>query len=131
MVCAAIAQSLNIDEDLSSAISTALPMDPDIGPHLEQLRDPDLPRDEETQNYLQPFSLLGDTVLYKGLVYVPKSDELKLRILRSHHDATPAGHLGQEKTLELVTQNFHWPSMRKIVNEYVNTCDTCMRNKTP
>ena len=37
MMCAVVAQSLNINEDLSSAISTALPMDPDIRPHLEQL----------------------------------------------------------------------------------------------
>src|ERR1700738_1241831 len=46
-----------------------------------------------------------------------------------HHDAASAGYLRQEKTLELVTQNFHWLSMRKMVNEYVNTCDTCARNK--
>ena len=131
MVCAAVAQTVNIDEDLSTAISTALPTDPDIGPYLDQLRDPGLPRDEKTQDYLQPFTLLNDTVLFKGLVYVPKSDELKLQILRTHHDSTPAGHLGQEKTLELVTRNFHWPGIRKMVNEYVNTCDTCARNKAP
>ena len=43
MVCAAVVQSLDIDKDLSAAISAALPTDPDIGPYLEQLRDPDLP----------------------------------------------------------------------------------------
>jgi len=37
MMCTPIAQSLNIDKDLSKAISAALPMDPNIGPHLEQL----------------------------------------------------------------------------------------------
>jgi hypothetical protein len=131
MVCAAVAQSLDIDEDPSAAISTALPTDPDIGPYLEQLRNPNLPCDEQTQDYLQPFAILDNTVLYNGLVYVPKSDDLKLRILRMHHDVTPAGHLGQEKTLELVTHNFHWPGMRKMVNEYVSTCDTCARNKAP
>jgi hypothetical protein len=131
MVCAAVAQSLHIDQDLSAAIGTALPTDPDIGPHLEQLRNPELPRDEETRDYLEPFTLLGDVVLYNGLVYVPDSEELKLRILRMHHDAAPAGHLGQAKTLELITRNFYWPRMRKMVNKYVNSCDTCARNKTP
>ena len=131
MVCAAIAQLLDIDQDLSAAIGTALPTDPDIGPHLEQLRNPELPRDEETQEYLEPFTLLGDVVLYNGLVYVPDSEELKLRILRMHHNAAPAGHLGQAKTLELVTRNFYWPRMRKMVNRYVNSCDTCARNKAP
>ena len=131
MVCAAVAQALDIDEDLGTAITAALPTDPDIGPYLEQLRDTGLPRDEETQDYLQPFEILNDAVLYKGLVYVPKSDDIKLRILRMHHDSASAGHLGQEKTLELVTRNFHWPGMRRMVNEYVRTCDTCARNKTP
>lgn len=65
MVCAAVAQLLNIDEDLSSAILAAFPTDPDIGPYLGQLQNPDLPRDEGTQEYLQPFSLLDDTVLYR------------------------------------------------------------------
>ena len=37
MVCAAVAQSLDIDQDLGAAIVTTLPADPDIGPHLEQL----------------------------------------------------------------------------------------------
>ena len=129
MVCAAVAQSLDIDQDLGAAISAALPMDPDIGPYLEQLRNPELPRDEETQDYLEPFKFLGNVVLHHGLVYVPNSEELKLRILRMHHDATPAGHLGQEKTLELVTRNFYWPRMRRMINKYVNTCDTCARNK--
>jgi hypothetical protein len=37
MVCAAVAQSLNINEDLSSAISATLLTDPDIGLYFEQL----------------------------------------------------------------------------------------------
>jgi len=43
MMCTAVVQSLSIHEDLSSAISAALPMDPDIRPYLKQLRDPNLP----------------------------------------------------------------------------------------
>jgi len=129
MVCAAVAQSLNIDQDLGAAISAALPTDPDIGPYLEQLQNPELARDEETQDYMELFKLLGNVVLHHGLVYVPNSDKLKLQILRMHHYATQAGHLGQEKTLELVTRNFYWPRMRRMINKYVNTCDTCTRNK--
>ena len=131
MVCAAVAQSLDIDQDLGAAIVTTLPADPDIGPHLEQLWNPELPRDEETQHYLEPFTLLSDVVLYNVLVYVPDSEELKLWILRMYYDTASAEHLGQAKTLELVTRNFYWPGMRKMVNKYVNACDTCARNKAP
>ena len=93
VVCAAIAQPLVIDKDLSTAIAAALPMDSDVRPYLEQLWAPELPQDEETQDYLQPFTLLSDIVLYNELVYVPKSNELKLWSLWMHHDATSAEHL--------------------------------------
>jgi hypothetical protein len=107
MVCASVAQSMNIDKDLKNSISNALPQDPDIGPYLQQLQNPALFRDDNTQEYLEPFSIVDNVVLYKGLVYVPKSDDIKLQILRTHHDSVTSGHLGQEKTLELITRNYH------------------------
>ena len=122
---------MNIDEDLKNAISNALFKDPDIGPYLAQLHDPTLPRDNEVQEYLEPFSVINNVVLYNGLVYVPKSDDIKLQILRTHHDSVTSGHLGQEKTLELITRDYHWPGMRKLVNNYINTYDTCAQNKAP
>ena len=35
-------------------------------------------------------------------VYVPADTEIKLRILDIHYDRKTAGHLGQDKTLELI-----------------------------
>ena len=66
-----------------------------------------------------------------GLVYVPQDEGIKVRILEGCHDGKTAGHLGQEKTLELVSRDYFWPGMRKFINEYVSTCDTCARNKAP
>ena len=122
---------MNIDSGLRDAVRTALPTDPEIGPYLPQLQDPMLPREEDVRRYLEPFAMVDGLVLRNGLVYVPKSDEIKLQILRAHHDTITSGHLGQEKTLELITRDFYWPGMRKTVNSYVSTCDTCARNKTP
>ena len=42
-----------------------------------------------------------------------------------------AGHLGQEKTLDLVTREYTWPGIHAFVNRYIRTCDTCAWNKTP
>ena len=36
MICASVAQSMNIDEDLKDSIANALPDDPDIGSYLQQ-----------------------------------------------------------------------------------------------
>jgi len=77
-----------------------------------------LPRKEEDIPYLQHFSTdLEEQVLYDGRVYVSEDDRLKLDILPDHQDAKMAGHLRQEKTLELIAHDYYWPRMRKFVNE--------------
>jgi len=71
-----------------------------------------------------------DGVMYKeGKVYVPKDDKLRAEIIRLYHDMLVAGHGGQWKTVELVTQNFWWPGVTKEVKQYVKGCDTCQQNK--
>jgi hypothetical protein len=116
----------------SHTILAALDQDPNVGPYLPQIRNPALPRSGEDAPYLQHFSTdAGGMVLYDGRVYVPAVDQIKVDILQELHDAKTAGHLGQEKTLELIARNYHWPRMRQFVNEYVNTCETCVRNKVP
>ena len=69
--------------------------------------------------------------LKEGWIHIQEDTEIKLRILEEHHDRKTAGHLGQDKTLELITWDYTWPGMREFVNEYVRMCDTCARNKTP
>ena len=119
------------NETLAAQIRDALEHDEAVSPLLPYLRDPVLPRDEETEEALQRFRLDREgTLLRHGLIYVPAVDHLKLALLKECHDAPTAGHLGQEKTLELLSRNYYWPKMRTFVNEYVRTCDTCTRNKT-
>jgi hypothetical protein len=115
----------------SIAIREALERDGDVGHLLPYLRDPAAPHDEAISEALQPFGLDEEGILLRnGLTYIPADDALKLDLLRECHDAPMAGHLGREKTLELLSRNYYWPGMRSFVNEYVRTCDTCARNKT-
>ena len=129
----AIINEVSVDKDLQHQIHQALPQDSDVGPYLTQIKDPNLPRDEATQEYLRPFSFHDSTqlLLRHGLVYIPQNDQIKLAILRNHHDSKTAGHLGEAKTLELITRDYYWPRMRQFVNEYIKSCDTCCRNKAP
>ena len=71
-----------------------------------------------------------DGVMYKeGKVYVLKDDKLRAEIIRLHHN-TPVGEHGeQQKTVELVTQNFWWPGVTKEVKQYVEGYDAYQRNK--
>ena len=125
-------QSIDVDTDLIQLIKDALPGDRNIGPYIELLKDPTMSRDDDVKAYLEPFSLHDNgLILHNGFIYIPEDPKIKLQILQSRHDSLTSGHLGHEKTLELITRDFYWPRMRQFVKEYINTCDTCARNKSP
>ncbi|POM61120.1 hypothetical protein PHPALM_29915 [Phytophthora palmivora] len=62
-------------------------------------------------------------------VVVSNDEDLKYDILLEAHDAPISGHLGREKTYQMVSQTFWWPRMYKWVAHYVKTCETCQRVK--
>src|SRR5271156_977263 len=124
-------QTISIDEDLLQDIKLSLPTDAQVGDYLPYLHDPALPRPEDVQEYLAPFRLQDGLLLRHDLIYVPDQDRIKLKILQSLHDSRTAGHLGQAKTLELVSRDYYWPRLRQFVNEYINSCDICSRTKVP
>ena len=69
-------------------------------------------------------------IIYKeGKVYVPKNDQLRMEIIRLHHNTPVEGHGGQQKTVELVTRNFWWPGITKEMERYIKGYDVYQRNK--
>jgi hypothetical protein len=62
-------------------------------------------------------------------IYVPDSNDLRLRVLQSKHDHVTAGHPGRAKTISLVMRDFYWPKLRSFVVQYVRSCVSCSRNK--
>ena len=57
-----------------------------------------------------------DSIIYKEeKIYVPKDNQLRMEIIRLHHNMPVGGHEGQQKTVELVTRNFWWPGIMKKV----------------
>ncbi|KAH0613403.1 uncharacterized protein H6S33_005289 [Morchella sextelata] len=69
-------------------------------------------------------------LLYRGSIYVPDYDPLKLRILQLNHDAAFAGHPGCDKTFELISREYYWPLIRNYIARYLRNCDTCQRSKS-
>ena len=105
---AAGAITIGCDETLATQVRDALEHDEAVSSLLPYLHDPALPRDEETEEALQPLQLNREGALLRhGLIYVPAVDNLKLALLKECHDAPTAGHLGQEKTLELLSRNYY------------------------
>ena len=55
--------------------------------------------------------------------------DLRATVLKSLHD--DLGHLGIERTIDLVRSRFYWPRMSMDVEEKIKTCERCVRRKTP
>jgi len=53
------------------------------------------------------------------------------RILAAHHDAVMFAHRGARTTFLMLRRNFFWIDMRKDVDEYVKSCESCQKNKYP
>ena len=58
---------------------------------------------------------------------LPKSFICKV-ILACHDDS---GHLGMERTLELLQERFFWPKMADDVYTHIHTCNRCLMFKQP
>ena len=80
-------------------------------------------------------------VLKDGVLYRRRSVEnseklqsvlpnsLKPRVLQGFHNEL--GHLGRDKTLDLIRQRFCWPGMEKDVEKHIASCDRCIKRKSP
>ena len=72
----------------------------------------------------------GIRLWFRERLYVPDSAELKIQLIRDHHDTPVAGHPGRSKTFELLSRLYFWPTMRKDVDRYLKNCHTCQRSRT-
>ena len=103
-------------EQLNTDILLALPTDP---LYTAQLKDPK-PR----------WSITPDGFLrHDNLIYIPDTNDLRLRVLRYKHDHILSGHPGQNKTVDLIRRDYTWPGLREFVKKYCKSCTTCMRSK--
>jgi transposase InsO family protein len=72
----------------------------------------------------------GEVLYHKGRLYVPNKLELLRNIVATEHDSLVAGHMGQDKTVELVRRNFYWPGIGEWIRDYVGSCPVCQKNKS-
>ena len=86
----------------------------------------------------------GNTLIEKGwrvddggllrlhhALHVPRDPALIDELLQIYHDDPYAGHLGQEKTLDLIERKFHWDGLRDDVKSHVTRCPECQYNTVP
>jgi len=100
-------------------------LDPALDTIIEALEDPEANRDDVSEAW----TLRDGIVLSRGVIYLPNYELLKVRVLQQAHDSIEVAHPGHAKTLELVRRSFYWPKMRAFIEEYINSCEICQRNK--
>ena len=79
--------------------------------------------------------ILKQGVLYRRITLVDAKSRLQLILPPSHctkaiegcHDQV--GHLGQDRVLELLRDQFYWSGMYTDVASYLNSCPMCLRRK--
>jgi len=48
-----------------------------------------------------------DRIVYiEGKIYIPNNEKTRKKILKENHDSVNIGHLGQQRILELIKQNY-------------------------
>jgi len=82
-----------------------------------------LPKDRKVRE----LSCVKGLLYRRNLLWVPRG--LVQKVMESEHDTKVAGHMGQDKTIELIRRNFWWPKMNERIIDFVRSCPECQRNK--
>jgi len=113
------------DTELKAAIQEAIQSDRLAGQLLKEIL---LSGPRSITKGLQEWNYKNGLILHKGLVYVPKDDNLKRRVVQQFHDNI-MGHPGKWKTLKLITREYWWPGITEFVKDYIKGCATCQITK--
>jgi len=74
-----------------------------------------------------PWSVIDNMVDYGGRLYIPPASPLLQEIMIAVHED---GHEGVHRTLHRLRRDFHFPSMWRLVQDFVRACTTCQRYKS-
>ena len=89
---------------------------------------------EETKRLRDSADLLEDWKDVKGVFQYQELLNV-LEIIHSkgincHHNDSLIEHFSIDKTRELVSRKYYWPSLKKNIEAYVRGCDVCLVLKT-
>ena len=82
------------------------------------------------QQKIEEYKLDNDEIImYKGIIYVPNSHELKNLILGEMNNVPYDGHLGYQKTIAAVKSQYYWLGMKKEIVDFIAICLECQKVK--
>jgi hypothetical protein len=117
----AAVSSINPDPQFLTSVRSAIASDP----YAQMVINRMILADTEFSTFS-----LDDGLLYRfDCLYIPPVPELRTLVLQSNHDCNISGHLGMDKSEELISRSFFWPDMQQNVRHYIRACDKCQQNK--
>lgn len=103
---------------------------------MDLLRDPTLKKTDTERHRTKSFAL-GEGILYKvrtcrgrtsKYLAVPKT--MRVLVLSECHDSFVGGcHSGFRGTISKVSERFYFPFLKSYVENYVQGCTVCQKNK--
>lgn len=75
------------------------------------------------------YQLKGGRLYHKGRLVIPKNSPRIPMILREFHDSAVGGHSGFFRTNKKISGVIFWEGMKQKIQQYVQACDVCQRNK--
>ena len=93
----------------------------------------DMPSELKALIQLKKQLTLKQGVLYRIITPVDAKPRLQLILPPSHRNKAmegchdQVGHLGLDRVLELLRDQFYWPGMYNDVASYLNSCPRCLR----
>ena len=82
----------------------------------------------EPEAYLE-YTLTADLILHKGRIWIPSNSSFTKLLLEEFHQSPTGGHMGIQKTLHRLQENFTWDSIRADTRAFIAGCLTCQCTK--
>jgi transposase InsO family protein len=74
-----------------------------------------------------PWTIVDGMVQFAGRLYLPPTSPMVQELMEAVHQD---GHEGVQRTLHRLRRDFHFPNMKKLVQDMVRACDVCQRYKS-
>ncbi|QRW23874.1 Retrotransposable element Tf2 protein [Rhizoctonia solani] len=112
------ANTLEEEVEIVAEIRSRIREDPSLEPIIQFLTEDADDAPPSIQKAYRDYNWEEDLLWYRGKLVVPDSEPLKERLLKEFHNSPLAGHPGQQRTLELLSQNYWWPGMKSSAKEW-------------
>jgi RNase H-like domain found in reverse transcriptase/Reverse transcriptase (RNA-dependent DNA polymerase)/Integrase zinc binding domain/Chromo (CHRromatin Organisation MOdifier) domain/Retroviral aspartyl protease len=78
----------------------------------------------------RPFHIIDGILYNDDVIYIPNNRKLITLLISEAHDVVVGGHVGLNKTYEILKRKFYWPRMQANIQKYISSCQKCQENKS-